>query len=87
MFIDFVSIIDTFLGELPADQVTAFTKSDGFDTYRTVASDPESADDDDRAEFFTVVDTLLGGMPDDAVIEFTQSENFEIYRAIGAIYS
>ncbi|MFL2981907.1 MAG: hypothetical protein ACJZ4V_03200 [Candidatus Poseidoniaceae archaeon] len=87
LFIDFVSIIDTFLGELPADQVTAFTKSAGFDTYRTVASDPESADDDDRAEFFTVVDTLLGGMPDDAVIEFTQSENFEIYRAIGAIYS
>ena len=87
LFIDFVSIIDTFLGELPADQVTAFTKSAGFDTYRTVASDPESADDEDRAEFFSVVDTLLGGMPDDAVIEFTQSENFEIYRAIGAIYS
>ena len=87
LFIDFVSIIDTFLGELPADQVTAFTKSAGFDTYRTVASDPESADDEDRAEFFTVVDTLLGGMPDDAVVEFTQSENFEIYRAIGAIYS
>ena len=87
LFIDFVSIIDTFLGELPADQVTAFTKSDGFDTYRAVASDPESADDDERSEFFTVVDTLLGGMPDDAVIEFTQSENFEIYRAIGAIYS
>lgn len=87
LFIDFVSIIDTFLGELPAEQVTAFTKSAGFDTYRTVASDPESADDEDRAEFFSVVDTLLGGMPDDAVIEFTQSENFEIYRAIGAIYS
>ena len=87
LFIDFVSIIDTFLGELPADQVTAFTKSDGFDTYRAVASDPESADDDERSEFFTVVDTLLGGMPDDAVVEFTQSENFEIYRAIGAIYS
>ena len=87
LFIDFVSIIDTFLGELPAEQVTAFTKSDGFDTYRTVASDPESADDDERSEFFTVVDTLLGGMPDDAVVEFTQSENFEIYRAIGAIYS
>ena len=87
LFTDFVSIIDTFLGELPADQVTAFTKSAGFDTYRTVASDPESADDEDRAEFFTVVDTLLGGMPDDAVVEFTQSENFEIYRAIGAIYS
>ena len=87
LFIDFVSIIDTFLGELPADQVTAFTKSDGFDTYRTVASDPESADHEDRSEFFSVVDTLLGGMPDSAVIEFTQSENFEIYRTIGAIYS
>ena len=87
LFIDFVSIIDTFLGELPADQVTAFTKSDGFDTYRTVASDPESADHEERSEFFSVVDTLLGGMPDSAVIEFTQSENFEIYRTIGAIYS
>ena len=87
LFIDFVSIIDTFLGELPEDQVTAFTQSDGFEIYRNVASDPESADDEDRSEFFSVVDTLLGGMPDEAVIEFTKSENFEVYRTIGAIYS
>ena len=87
LFPVFVSIIDTFLGELPAEEVTAFTKSDGFDVYRTVASDPEGSNDDERTEFFSVVDTLLGGMPDEAVIAFTQSENFEIYRTIGAMYS
>ena len=87
LFIDFVSIIDTFLGELPPEQVTAFTKSDGFEIYRTVASNPEESDEDERSEFFTVVDTLLGGMPDEAVLEFTKSANFEIYRTIGAMYS
>ena len=87
LFIDFVSIIDTFLGELPPEQVTAFTKSDGFDIYRTVASNPEESDEEERSEFFTVVDTLLGGMPDEAVLEFTKSANFEIYRTIGAMYS
>ena len=87
LFPVFVSIIDTFLGELPAEEVTAFTKSDGFDVYRTVASDPEGSNDDERTEFFSVVDTLLGGMPDEAVIAFTQSDNFEIYRTIGAMYS
>ena len=87
LFPDFVSIIDTFLGELPAEEVTAFTKSDGFEIYRTVASNPEGSDDEERAEFFSVVDTLLGGMPDESVIAFTQSDNFEIYRTIGAMYS
>lgn len=87
LFPDFVSIIDTFLGELPAEEVTAFTKSDGFEIYRTVASNPEGSDEEERAEFFSVVDTLLGGMPDEAVIAFTQSDNFEIYRTIGAMYS
>ena len=87
LFPEFVSIIDSFLGELPEDEVTAFTQSEGFEVYRNVASAPESADDDDRSEFFSVVDSLLGGMPDEAVIEFTQSEEFEVYRAIGAIYS
>ena len=87
LFPDFVSIIDSFLGEMPEDEVTAFTQSKGFEVYRNVASAPESASEDDRSEFFSVVDSLLGGMPDEAVIKFTQSEEFEIYRAIGAIYS
>ena len=87
VFIDFVSIIDSFLGELPESEVIAFTQTEDFSVYKTVASDPENADDDERAEFFHVVDTLLGGMPDDAISEFTKSEDFEIYRAVGALYS
>ena len=47
---------------------SAFTKSEGFEVYRVVASDPEGASEDDRTEFFSVVDSLLGGMPDDAVL-------------------
>ena len=87
LFPHFVTIIDSFLGELPEDEVTAFTQSEGFEVYRVVASDPESASDDDRTEFFSVVDSLLGGMPDEAVLAFTKSDNFEVYRAIGAMYS
>jgi len=87
IFLEFVSIIDGFLGELPEDEVVSFTQSEGFEIYKAVASDPESADDDSRSEFFSVVDTLLGGMPDSAITQFTESEDFEIYRAIGAMYS
>jgi hypothetical protein len=87
LFPYFVTIIDSFLGELPEDEVSAFTQSEGFEVYRVVASDPESASDDDRTEFFSVVDSLLGGMPDDAVVAFTKSDDFEVYRAIGAMYS
>ena len=72
LFPYFVTIIDSFLGELPEDEVSAFTQSEGFEVYRVVASDPESASDDDRIEFFSVVDSLLGGMPDDAVLAFTK---------------
>ena len=87
LFPYFVTIIDSFLGELPDDVVSEFTQSEGFEVYRLVASDPESASDDDRTEFFSVVDSLLGGMPDDAVLAFTKSDDFEVYRAIGAMYS
>ena len=87
IFGEFVSIIDSFLGELPESDVISFTKSKGFEVYKTVASDPNGSDDDSRSEFFKIVDTLLGGMPDEAISEFTQSDNFEIYRAVGAMYS
>ena len=87
IFIDFVSIIDGFLGELPEADVIAFTQSPDFEIYKTVASDPSGSDDEDRAEFFGVVDKLLGDMPDDAIVKFTESDDFEIYRAVGAMYS
>ena len=87
MFPEFVSIIDSFLGELPPDEVTAFTQSEGFEVYRQVASDPGSSSEEERSEFFSVVDSLLGGMPDDAVLEFTESDDFDVYRVIGAMYS
>ena len=87
LFPYFVTIIDSFLGELPDDVVSEFTQSEGFEVYRVVASDPESASEDERTEFFSVVDSLLGGMPDDAVLAFTKSDDFEVYRVIGAMYS
>ena len=51
VFSEFVSIIDGFLGELPEADVIAFTKSAEFEIYKTVASDPDGSDDEDRAEF------------------------------------
>lgn len=87
VFIEFVSIIDGFLGELPEADVIAFTQSAEFEIYKSVASNPVGADDEDRSEFFGVVDKLLGDMPDDSILKFTESDDFEIYRAVGAIYS
>ena len=83
----FVSIVDNLLGDLPGDKVSEFTQSEGFEIYRSVASSPEDADEEDREEFFNIVDKLLGSMPNEAVSEFTESEDFEIYRIIGALYS
>ena len=83
----FVSIVDNLLGDLPGDKVSEFTQSEGFEIYRSVASSPEDADEDERADFFNIVDKLLGSMPNEAVSEFTESEDFEIYRIIGALYS
>ena len=88
LFLEFVSIVDALLGSnLPEDKIEEFTKSDGFEVYRSVGSSPENSTEDDRSEFFSVVDTLLGGMPEDAIAEFVDSEEFETYRAIGAMYS
>ena len=74
-------------GELPEADVIAFTQSAEFEIYKSVASNPVGADDEDRSEFFGVVDKLLGDMPDDSILKFTESDDFEIYRAVGAIYS
>jgi hypothetical protein len=83
----FVSIVDDLLGgSLPEDAVNKFTKSPGFEIYKTVVSAPEDADDDERSEFFAVVDALLGGMPEDVIGDFANSEDFEIYRIIGEMY-
>ncbi len=88
IFLDFVAIVDTLLGSnLPEDKISEFTKSDGFQIYRQVGSDPEASTEEERAEFFSVVDALLGGMPDSAVSEFVASADFETYREIGAMYS
>ena len=88
IFLDFVSIVDSLLGSnLPEDKISEFTKSDGFQIYRQVGSDPEASTEEERAEFFSVVDALLGGMPDSAVSEFVASADFETYREIGAMYS
>ena len=88
IFLDFVAIVDSLLGSnLPEDKISEFTKSDGFQIYRQVGSDPEASTEEERSEFFSVVDALLGGMPDSAVSEFVASADFETYREIGAMYS
>ena len=88
IFLTFVEIVDNLLGSnLPEDAINEFTESEGFEVYKTVGSDPGSADDELRSEFFTVVDSLLGGMPEEAVSEFVESPEFEVYRTIGGMYS
>jgi len=88
LFIDFVSIVDSLLGNhLTEEMIDEFSASDGFTVYQSVGSNPGDAEEDMRSEFFTVVDTLLGQLPDEAVSNFVESKDFEIYRTIGAMYS
>jgi hypothetical protein len=88
LFLEFISIVDSLLGtHLSPSEITAFSNSEGFEIYRHVGSSPESAGEDERAEFFRVVDTLLGELPNETVAQFVASEDFDTYSAVGAMYN
>ena len=88
VFIEFVSIVDSLLGNhLSEEMIDEFSSSEGFTVYQKVGSNPSGSDEDLRSEFFTVVDTLLGQLPDKAVDKFVKSKEFDVYRTIGAMYS
>jgi len=88
VFIEFVSIVDSLLGNhLSEEMIDEFSSSEGFTVYQKVGSNPSGSNEDLRSEFFTVVDTLLGQLPDKAVDKFVKSKEFDVYRTIGAMYS
>ena len=87
MFLDFVSIVDTLLGNtLHKEDVAEFRKSAGFKVYQKVGLDPANSTDDDRREFFAVVDNILGGLDAGVIKEFGRSNDFDTYKAIGELY-
>tara|TARA_B100000683_G_scaffold76993_2_gene75998 strand:+ start:1559 stop:2602 length:1044 start_codon:yes stop_codon:yes gene_type:complete len=88
LFTKFVGIVDELLGNhLPEDILSTFMESNDFETYRDVASNPQSSSKEERTAFFAIVDSQLGNMPDSAISNFLQSEQFATYEQIGELYS
>ena len=88
LFTKFVGIVDELLGNhLPEDILSTFMESNDFETYRDVASNPQSSSKEERTAFFAIVDSQLGNMPDSAINNFLQSEQFATYEQIGELYS
>ena len=84
IFAEFVSIVDNLLAKLPDPD--SFIRSDSFELYAAVASDPGNAGENERIEFFGMVDSLLLDLPEDDIQEFTQSTEFAIYSEAGSQY-
>ena len=84
IFAEFVSIVDNLLAKLPDPD--SFIRSDSFELYAAVASDPANAGENERIEFFGMVDSLLLDLPEDDIQAFTQSTEFAIYSEAGSQY-
>ena len=87
LFQKFVSIVDELLGKLPEDKLNLFLESTDFDTYKTIASNPNSANNDEKSDFFKLVNDKLAQLPEEAINEFIASENWPLYEEVGELYN
>ncbi len=87
LFEKFVGVVDDLLGKLPEDELNSFLTSGDFDLYKTIASNPDSASDDDRKSFFKLVNEKLAKLPENVIEDFIASENWSLYEEMGELYN
>jgi len=87
LFDKFVGVVDDLLGKLPEDNLNSFLTSSDFDLYKTVASEPNSASNEERKSFFKLVNDKLAKLPEDVIEEFIASENWSLYEEVGELYN
>ena len=85
-FPKFVAVVDELLGKMPDSAVEEFVKSNDFEIYKSVGSDPSAASDSLKRQFFKLVDKKLGQMPEEEIEAFVNSSNFSIYQEAGVKY-
>ena len=87
LFDKFVGVVDDLLGKLPEGKLNSFLTSDDFELYKTIASDPDSAADNDRKSFFKLVNEKLAELPENVIEEFIASDNWVLYEEMGELYN
>ena len=87
IFQQFVGIVDELLGKLPEEKLNLFLESKEFEIYKSIASNPGSADQEEKSEFFKLVNDKLAQLPEDAINEFIASDNWPLYEEVGELYN
>ena len=77
------TIVDNLLGNQSSEFIESFTKSEAYELYKKVGSDPHHAPEGERREFFSLVNEVLGDLPASEIEKFTQSDDFEHYKIMG----
>ena len=79
-FTSFKRVVDDLLENLPPDILEAFSKSEDFEVYESVATAEDFTDEDQT--FIRIVDDLLDKLPEEVIDEFTESADFELYEKV-----
>ena len=87
LFEKFVGVVDELLGKLPESNLNSFLESKDFETYKNIASEPESASQKERGLFFKLVNEKLAELPEEAINEFIASENWSLYEEMGEMHN
>ena len=77
------TIVDNLLGNQSSEFIESFTKSEAYELYKKVGTDPHHAPEAERKEFFSLINEVLGDLPASEIEQFTQSPDFEHYKIMG----
>ena len=86
-FVMFFEVVNELLGSMPEEFIDSFVKSDSFELFESVGSDPLAADEDSRKAFFQMINAELGELPEDKINEFVDSPGFKVFTSMGDRYS
>ena len=79
-------MVNELLGGMPEEFIDTFVKSESFELFESVGSNPGAADEDSRKAFFQMINAELGQLPEDKINEFVDSPGFEVFTSMGERY-
>ena len=85
-FVEFFEVVNELLGGMPEEFIDTFVKSESFELFESVGSNPGAADEDLRRAFFQMINAELGQLPEDKINEFVDSPGFEVFTSMGERY-
>ena len=85
-FVEFFEVVNELLGGMPEEFIDTFVKSESFELFESVGSNPGAADEDSRKAFFQMINAELGQLPEDKINKFVDSPGFEVFTSMGERY-